>query len=221
MDGMEQEIFFEDDIKLQLDGIDKIIKTQDKNHLLAVYPVIERIKEAVSSSLYSLSQPVTSRIHKVYDRVLSLLSWCEEEIEETFFQIWDTELLVTWWWIIVFLWEQIHLVTCDSKELRIIELLIEQKNSLNIKPQNLKILQKHMQILNQKFNSFGVFFGIEDNIFLCSNNSFYSLPQENLKNQETNRREQYSNPENNIREIHSNTIYFGVNWTKAVKFENF
>jgi len=74
MDGMEQEIFFEDDIKLQLDGIDKIIKTQDKNHLLAVYPVIERIKEAVSSSLYSLSQPVTSRIHKVYDRVLSLLS---------------------------------------------------------------------------------------------------------------------------------------------------
>jgi len=71
---MEQDRLFEDDIMLQLDGIDKIIKTQDKNHILAVYPVIERIKDAVSSSLYSLSGPVTSRIHSIYDRVLFLLS---------------------------------------------------------------------------------------------------------------------------------------------------
>lgn len=219
MDWLRDDIFLDDEsrIKKDLDSIDLVIKSWNLDHILAVYPIINEIKRLSDEALTWFSTPVAARIESVFTRVQDLIPEWKWDIEDKFLSIWDTELLVTKGWIVVFENESTQIVSCWGAELRSIEILIENNNSLSVAAGKMKALMNVVKALNWVLNPFWVYFWVVDNIFFASSSEIISDLPSKQESEETPWKAE------NIRayQIHDNTLYFWKSWEKKVNIKIF
>ncbi|MCH8518203.1 hypothetical protein LAT59_00355, partial [Candidatus Gracilibacteria bacterium] len=195
----------EKQIKEQLDCIDKVIKSGDIDHMLAILPIIHSIQATINQTLTSDPSPIARRTRYVIGKVINLIPEGKDEIEGTFLKIQDdTELLIVSGGVIAYIGEHTYLLPCTENELKSIGFLIKNNNRVPVKQGNQNILtalRKMIGGLNQKFNHLGIYFRVEDGIFSCSHTAYTEKEKHTLKPQQQQ--------EKQIEVIQSNILYFG------------
>lgn len=219
MDGFRDNIFLDDEsrIKKDLDGIDLVIKSWNVDHILAISPIIDDIKRLSDEALTWLSAPVIARIESVFMRVQDLIPEWKQEIEGKFLSIWDTELLVTKGWIVVFENESTQIVSCWEAALRSIEILIENDNSLSVAAGKMQALMYVVKALNEVLNPFRVYFWVVDDIFFASGTEIIS----DLPSRQKEEKISWMKEEIHVYMIHTNTLFFWNSWEKKVNIKIF
>ncbi len=162
---------FSKDISLRLDDVRRLIRSKNPNLVLSAYSLIESIKKQ-ASSIVDFPSNILKRIESIREEIIELVPEWIEEIVADFLEVWESEVFIEEWEVIIFHGDSASVITCNKTEKYILSKLIEQKNKLSINPESINNLITYIDSLNAKFNAYWLFFGIRDWIFSCSDSTF-------------------------------------------------
>lgn len=193
-----------------LNGLD----LKDPDTALLVASILDSQKE-----LLPLNHPARKEIENILQKVASIISDHDGEMSTKFLSIGNTDICTLWNGILVFQWdedEKIY-IPCSWSAKKCIDFLMKFPQWLPVNISQLSEVKKTCAELNNLLNEYGIFFGIEKNVFSISDTAF---PEDNLKSQEipsqnTERKELVQKP------IYSDILMFGKNGEKHVKIEIF
>ncbi len=159
-------------IEERLNSIHTIIWEQNEDHTLVIYQVLAWIQEEVSH-IQNLSPEIVQRIQDSITLVEWLLPAGKEEIEENFLSVYrkkdNIDILPVKGALILYIWENTPiLLPCWDLQSTIVKKLIEYPQGLAINEENKLHLLKESSLLNELLNTYGVFFGIKNNMFIFS-----------------------------------------------------
>ncbi len=158
------------EISEELDCIDSVIQSWNTDHILALSEIVDRIREKVSG-IQNISPEIIQRISDTITLIEWFLPLWKEEIELPFLTIkWktrDIDILPVKEALIIYVGEEDPLIIpCSKAQSGIIQKLIEYPDGLPIKEKNKTQLLKESSTLNALLNTYGVFFGIKEGVFI-------------------------------------------------------